>query len=1219
MSFKKNKNKSGKQKTKSDANNQNNNLENKAKEKLSFLHKSIGLLEKRYSNKNDVILKSLAQKFKEQLKVLASEIKNSNINENNTIDSQIDKDFNLDFKLIEQAIDLKSINIDSDNNLSINNLCSDDNLFLDELQSENKNIEDNLGALNKNNINEDNLNSENLIRAQDDKSDDSLDSQNNTSYVFEKLNLKQNIIDDITGDHEDTMDLKKDIINDVSNISILDIDINELKNVISDTSNGANTKEQHDDVKENIVIKYTSSLDELNDKDNNHIFDNKNIEDKKNDTQNSQQNITINDDNKNIKSDTDDKIETQKEKIDEVKSLKKAIYGEPHILCIRGRKINLYINSLATQSNMSIILNYKSLSLLFTVDISKDIDDQNSSFVVHFMTKSYAFSKIPNNPTRRENSKTSERDILISRLIDRSIRPLINKNFNLGCQLICTLLSYPTQNLISEADEFFDIEFFSVLGSCIAMYLSSIPLNGLPIPIRIIMKNNDNLGSEADCNPENILKSKKENEEKNDLLLKDNNYQNIDNQLICDKNKNKTHEDDQIICFPFMSELNNFTMDLFVSFNNNELIMIEAESKEINYNKFIKAVDIARESIKNIEIFIKALGNLYKKDDIVLNDENSKLKEIIIDEFSNKIFDLLFIQNKVTRNINFEKLYKEIKDFLSINHSDLIYTKHELDETLLYLKRKNLFKKIQKTNKRIDGRSVDEIREIDCETNLPFMESSHGSSIFRRKAKKNFIEEDIINLKSKSEEKFVKESSTTALVSCVLGTMYDEQIIEGFESDRKERFILHYNFLPYATGDAYQLKNTNRREIGHGRLAFKALKNLLPEKKIFPYTFRLCSEILSCDGSSSMATICASSMAMIDAGIPLKECVAGIAVGLLKDPDDKLYNIDNIYILSDIIGDEDHIGNMDFKVAGTKNGITALQMDVKDFGIKDSETFERVLISGKNSYLKVLDKMLDENFILSKLNIKKNTPSIIQIVVDKSYVKSIIGNRGETIKAISEMTGAKIDIDSSSQENATINIFGPTKKSVSKAEKIIQDLILQPEVGKIYDGTIDKITDFGIFVKFLNDKIRGLIHERNCEGDRYDFYNRKKNLKIGDSIKIKVLFISGDGKVGLSIVEDNQSSQAISDQNYMAQENLENNFRSESIKDGLNLDNFNDNIKLTKLEKSNNIISDEDNLLNDSIANINLSNDICYKNHKTINNSTVNKIEETKKEYFKFF
>ncbi len=599
------------------------------------------------------------------------------------------------------------------------------------------------------------------------------------------------------------------------------------------------------------------------------------------------------------------------------------------------------------------------------------------------------------------------------------------------------------------------------------------PLSGIPIPCRVLMK-------------------------KEDVSNEENNQNNLENKTIC---------------FPFISEIKNFYIDLFLCFNNEELIMIECESNQASKEEIISCISLAKEKIENIVLFIKNLAKIYKKNEINIQSIDDNIKKQIFEEFNEKYIDALYSNSKFDRNNDLMILEKKIINFYKSKFNEDIST-NLLENIILYIKRKKYFNNLNNNSLRIDKRKLDEMRMLEMKANLNFMESSHGSGLFSRKPKYN------IDLK---DEIIKNQDATTALASVVFGNMHDEQLVEGFESDKKERFILHYNFLPYATGEAYQIKNTNRREIGHGRLAQKALKNLLPEKKTFPYTIRVCCEILSCDGSSSMATICASSIAIIDAGVPLSSLAAGISIGVIKDPDDKEYDLKDILILTDIIAEEDYIGNMDFKIAGTKKGITAIQMDVKDFGIKDNQTLDKILSEGIKNYNNIIDEMSDQILSVNK-ELKINVPSISQISIEKNFVKSIIGNRGETIKTISDVSGAKIDIDSSGNEFAIINIFGPNKKSIEKAEKIIQDLILQPEIGKIYDGIIDKITDFGIFVRFLNDKARGLIHERNCEGDRYDFYNKKKNLKTGDPIKIKVLFISSDGKVGLSIIDDSIES-----------------------------------------------------------------------------------------------
>jgi polyribonucleotide nucleotidyltransferase len=725
-------------------------------------------------------------------------------------------------------------------------------------------------------------------------------------------------------------------------------------------------------------------------------------------------------------------ISDEQKKIENQEIDYQKFFGKSIDFTIRDQKITIYYNGLASQSNASTLILSNGTAILSTFDIddeySEDIDEDFAPFTAHFLTKGYAFGRIPIGQSKREG-KPSERDILLSRLIDRSIRPIVPPKFKKNSQLIVTLLSHPTGK--SQTSDF-TVDFLALIGSAAAIILSSMPIDGFPISTRIGEK------------------------------------------------------DGEFIFSPYNHELQKSPLDLFITFTNEEIIMLECEAKEIEKEKLIKAIEFARKEKKAIEEFFSTLKKLGKeKVEIDSNDFNIKL--IIRRKFFKEIQNLLLIANKTERNLAFKKLENKIVN--EILNNDPSIKKNKILQDFNEVKKDLMKSKIFETGIRVDGRKYDEIRPLSMMIDIPFMQSSHGSALFAR-------------------------GDTRALVSTVLGTAYDEQIVDGYEIDKKERFILHYNFLPYAVGEASQLKSPNRREIGHAKLASKALKNLIPEKNLFPYTIRVSSEILSCDGSSSMATICGASMAMIDAGIPLSSCAAGIAIGVVVKSREK----NEIIVLTDIVGDEDHLGDMDFKIAGTKKGITALQMDVKDFGIKDEAILSKIIESGFVGYNKVLDAMND-NLANHTHAVKHNAPSIFQMMIEKSQIRSVIGNRGETVRTICEMSGARVDVDPGT---GIVSIFAHNKASVDKAKEIIEDLILQPEVGKIYQGAVEKVTDFGIFVKFLRDKARGLIHEKNCDGDRYEFYNLKKSLKNGDEIKIKVLFISSDGKIGLSMVEEDQ-------------------------------------------------------------------------------------------------
>ena len=799
------------------------------------------------------------------------------------------------------------------------------------------------------------------------------------------------------------------------------------------------------------------------------------------------------------------------------------LFGKSIDFTIRDQKITIYYNGLVSQSNASTLIISNGTAILSTFDIddeySEDIDENFAPFTAHFLTKGYAFGRIPVGQSKREG-KPSERDILLSRLIDRSIRPIIPPKFKKNSQLIVTLLSHPTSNKNQSSD--LTIDFLTLMGSAAAIVLSSMPITGIPISTRIGEK------------------------------------------------------DGKFILCPYSHELQKSQLDLLITFANEEIIMLECDAKEIEKDKLIQAMEFAREEKKQIEEFFLKLKKL-GKEKIEIDNADFNIKLIIRRKFFKEIQNLLLIANKTERNLAFKKLQSKIVNEIPNNDSSIKKSKilRDFEEV-----KKDLMKsKIFETGLRVDGRKCDEIRHLSMMINVPFMQSSHGSALFAR-------------------------GDTRVLVSTVLGTAYDEQIVDGFEIDKKERFILHYNFLPYAVGEASQLKSPNRREIGHAKLASKALKNLVPEKHLFPYTIRVSSEILSCDGSSSMATICGASMAMMDAGIPLASCAAGIAIGVVVKSREK----NEIMILTDIIGDEDHLGDMDFKIAGTQKGITAMQMDVKDFGIKDEAILSKIIESGFIGYNKILDEM---NATLANHThaVKHNAPSIFQMMIEKSQIRSVIGNRGETIRTICEMSGARVDVDPST---GIVSIFASNKASVDKAKEIIEDLILQPEVGKLYQGIVEKVTDFGIFVKFLRDKARGLIHEKNCDGDRYEFYNLKKSLKNGDEIKIKVLFISSDGKIGLSIVDEDQAQTGKTSNSSSGNESC-------GTESNEKKDNRNNNSKLIKKEEAIDTEEKKENAKvdEDILSILNKFDDKKFIEESTVTSIPVLEKEQTAQEKYK--
>ena len=392
------------------------------------------------------------------------------------------------------------------------------------------------------------------------------------------------------------------------------------------------------------------------------------------------------------------------------------------------------------------------------------------------------------------------------------------------------------------------------------------------------------------------------------------------------------------------------------------------------------------------------------------------------------------------------------------------------------IEKETVRRSILKTQKRIDGRDLDTVREIDVKVDI--LENVHGSALFTR-------------------------GETQALVTTTLGTSSDEQMLDTLDGDRREKFLLHYNFPPFSVNEVGRIGSTGRREVGHGKLAWRAINPLLKKVDDFPYTLRVVSEITESNGSSSMATVCGASLAMMDAGVPLEKPIAGVAMGLIKEDN-------NFAVLTDILGDEDHLGDMDFKVAGTVDGITSLQMDIKVDGITQ-EIMEVALTKALNARKHILNEM---NKVLSKArkDTKPSAPRIINIKIDKSKIREVIGSGGKVIKDICEKSGAKVEID----DNGLISIFASKAQEGEIAKKMINDIVAEPEIGKIYEGKVVKTTDFGAFVNFMGSR-DGLVHISQLKEERVE--KTTDVVNEGDQVKVKVIGIDDRGKVKLSIKE----------------------------------------------------------------------------------------------------
>tara|TARA_B100002019_G_scaffold109773_1_gene94372 strand:+ start:6835 stop:8916 length:2082 start_codon:yes stop_codon:yes gene_type:complete len=526
---------------------------------------------------------------------------------------------------------------------------------------------------------------------------------------------------------------------------------------------------------------------------------------------------------------------------------------------------------------------------------------------------------------------------------------------------------------------------------------------------------------------------------------------------------------------PTISEVKNSDLDLVVAGTNTGVLMVESEAKMLSEKQMLDAVNFGHEEIKKLNDEIMKFVNdsgIQSYDFQPLETSNDdELEEKIKQAYSNKIEDAFKIADKVSRNSTLKEISKSaLNDFLNEEESN-----KDLVINLVRSIEKDIVRKnVLEGKPRIDGRDSKTVRNISIEIGL--LERTHGSALFTR-------------------------GETQALVVTTLGTDRDSQIIDALEGEYKDRFMLHYNFPPYSVGECGFVGSPKRREIGHGRLAKRAVVPVIPEEKDFPYVLRVVSEITESNGSSSMASVCGAILSLMDAGVPIKSPVAGIAMGLVKEGD-------KYTVLSDILGDEDHLGDMDFKVAGTENGVTALQMDIKIDGITQ-EIMQVALEQARDGRIHILNKMSDA---ISKPNddVSKFAPRFITIKINPSKVKDVIGKGGATIRSLTEETGAVIDIS----DDGSIKISSSNLEAAESAKKKIETLTEDVEVDKIYEGKVVKIMDFGAFVSVLPGK-DGLVHISQISNERVE--NVTDKVKEGDIVKVKVIEIDKQGRIKLSM------------------------------------------------------------------------------------------------------
>jgi polyribonucleotide nucleotidyltransferase len=681
-------------------------------------------------------------------------------------------------------------------------------------------------------------------------------------------------------------------------------------------------------------------------------------------------------------------------------------------IIINDQKVTIETGKIARQANGSVFVSCEGTSILATVAAKKDASPDQSWFplTVNYQEKTYAAGRIPGGFFKREG-RPSEKETLISRLIDRPLRPSFPNGFLNDVQVIITVVSLNPE---------VQTDILSLIGASAALSISDIPFNGPIGGIRV-------------------------------------GY--IDNKYVIN---------------PSVSNMENSKLDLVIAGTKDAILMVESEAEILSEEIMLEAVMTGHNEIKNIINGIEELVTEAGKDKWIIDEivKDETLKNKIEEVAAGKINSAYQIADKVSRQNELDQIKSDIEQTI-IDQSEE-YESSDIKSEFKQIEKEIVRSRILDGQPRIDGRDTETVRDITIDLNL--LERTHGSALFTR-------------------------GETQALVATTLGTERSSQIIDALEGEYKDKFMLHYNFPPYSVGETGFIGSPKRREIGHGKLARRSLEAVLPDMTKFPYTIRLVSEITESNGSSSMATVCGSSLALMQAGVPIKSHVAGIAMGLVKDGD-------NYKVLTDILGDEDHLGDMDFKVAGTTDGITALQMDIKIDGITKS-IMKDALEQAKKAKLHIL-KIMNEAIKEPSVDYSPYAPSIITITVAKDKIRDVIGKGGATIRSLTEVTGAQIDIN----DDGLVTIASVDQSSGQMAKEKIELLTADVEVDKIYEGRVAKIMDFGAFVTILPGK-DGLVHISEISQERVESVNDV--LSEGQVIKVKVIEIDKQRRIRLSM------------------------------------------------------------------------------------------------------
>lgn len=691
--------------------------------------------------------------------------------------------------------------------------------------------------------------------------------------------------------------------------------------------------------------------------------------------------------------------------------------------------VTLETGAIGRQADSAVMASMDDTTVLATVVCNRNEEVEGRDFfplTVNYQERSYAAGKIPVSFFRREGRAT-EGETLISRLIDRPLRPLFPDGFVNEVQVVVTVMS---------ANPEIPTDIISIIAASAALASSGLPWNGPLGAARV------------------------------------------------------GYIDGQYVLNPLTSESKVSDLDLVVAGSEKAVVMVESEANCLPESVMLGAVMFGHEQqqtvIKEIEEFAKQVNRPVW--DWVKPAEDTALIEAVKADAEAAVGDAFRIVDKLERQNKLAEIQKATAEKIKASKEEWAEKDNEIAKIFFELERNIVRERILSGEKRIDGRTLRMIRPITIATGI--LPRVHGSALFTR-------------------------GETQSIGTCTLGSERDAQTFEDMSGVRSDRFILHYNFPPYCVGEIGLIGSPKRREIGHGRLAKRALKAVLPPLDKFPYTIRVVSEITESNGSSSMASVCSGCLSLLDAGVPIKAPVAGIAMGLVKEDD-------RVAILTDIMGDEDHLGDMDFKVAGTRDGVTALQMDIKTDGIT-RDIMQNALTdahAARIHLLNVMQKAIPE----PRQTLSPYAPRVVTIKVPANKVKEIIGKGGFNVRSIQADTNSQIDIE----DDGTVKISATSQLSAESAIKRINDLLVEVEVGKDYDGKVVRITDFGAFVNILPGR-DGLVHISQITEERVE--NVNDYLRVGDDVRVRVLDIDNTGRIRLSIKaitdEQNKANAAV--------------------------------------------------------------------------------------------